>query len=100
MVFWTHQIGYVLYVIAWKTQYISCYSVGLIYWLEPPCCTTFSDTLGFNVSTLPRRSLVNILLFGKEGIPDEKNFQILNFVVDFIIKSKRLDLFGGEGGIS
>ena len=56
-----------------------------------------SDTLGFNVSTLPRRSLVNILLFGKEGIPDEKNFQILNFVVDFIIKSKRLDLFGGGG---
>ena len=59
-----------------------------------------SDTLGYNVATFPKSSLVNILLFGKEGIPDSKNLQILNFVIEYIIKSKRLDILGGEGGTS
>ena len=59
-----------------------------------------SDTLGYNVATFPKSSLVNILLFGKEGIPDSKNLQILNLVIEYIIKSKRLDILGGEGGTS
>ena len=59
-----------------------------------------SDTLGYNVSTFPKRILVNILLFGKEGIPDSKNLQILNLVIEYIIKSKRLDILWGEGGTS
>ena len=59
-----------------------------------------SDTLGYNVSSIPKSRMVNILLFGKEGIPDSKNYLILSFVVDYIIKSKRLDTLGEGGGIS
>ena len=57
-----------------------------------------SDTLGYNVSSIPKSRMVNILLFGKEGIPDSKNYLILSFVVDYIIKSKRLDTLGEGGG--
>jgi len=57
-----------------------------------------SNILHLDVSTLSRRSLVNILLFGRKDIPDSDNNLILNSVIDFIIKSKRLDIFWGEGG--
>ena len=57
-----------------------------------------SNILHLDVSTLSRRSLVNILLFGRKDIPDSDNNRILNSVIDFIIKSKRLDIFWGEGG--
>ena len=57
-----------------------------------------SDILEFEVSNIPRRSLVNILLFGKEDIPINKNLSILNLVIEFIISTKRLDYFGGGGG--
>ena len=57
-----------------------------------------SDTLGQNVSSIPRSRMVNILLYGKEGIPDSKNFLILTYVIDYIIKSKRLDILREEGG--
>ena len=60
-----------------------------------------SDILEFEVSNIPRRSLVNILLFGKEDIPINKNLSILNLVIEFIISTKRLDyFFWGGGGIT
>ena len=53
-----------------------------------------SDIIGRAVSTFPRRTLVNILLRGKEDIDEKKNYLILNCVVDYIIQSKRLDIYG------
>ena len=53
-----------------------------------------SDIIGRAVSTFPRRTLVNILLRGKEDIDEKKNNLILNCVVDYIIQSKRLDIYG------
>ena len=59
-----------------------------------------SNILGYEVSTLPRRMLVNLLLYGREDTTAEKNNLILNNVIEYIIKSKRLDILGeGEGGI-
>ena len=58
-----------------------------------------SNILELDVSSLPRRLMVNILLFGKEGIPDIKNNLILNHVIKYIVKSKRLDIYGEGGGV-
>ena len=51
-----------------------------------------SNILGYDVSTLPRRTLVNLLLYGREDTTAEKNNLILNNVIEYIIKSKRLDI--------
>ena len=53
-----------------------------------------SDIIGSAVSTFPRRTLVNILLRGKEDIDEKKKNLILNCVVEYIIQSKRLDIYG------
>ena len=59
-----------------------------------------SEILGYDVSTLPKRTLVNLLLYGREDITVSKNYLILNNVIEYIIQSKRLDIFRkGEGGI-
>ena len=59
-----------------------------------------SEILGYDVSTLPKRTLVNLLLYGREDITVSKNYLILNNVIEYIIQSKRLDIFGEvEGGI-
>ena len=47
--------------------------------------------LNRDVSTLPKRTVVSILLYGSEDITYEKNTKILNVVADFCIKSMRLD---------
>ena len=58
-----------------------------------------TNILGYEVSTLPRRTLVNLLLYGREDTTAEKNNLILNNVIEYIIKSKRLDILEeGEGG--
>ena len=51
-----------------------------------------SNILGYEMSTLPRRMLVNLLLYGREDTTAEKNNLILNNVIEYIIKSKRLDI--------
>ena len=59
-----------------------------------------TNILGYDVSTLPKRTLVNLLLYGREDITVSKNYLILNNVIEYIIQSKRLDIFGEvEGGI-
>ena len=50
-----------------------------------------SAILNRDVSTLPKRTVVSILLYGSEDITYEKNTKILNTVADFCIKSMRLD---------
>ena len=58
-----------------------------------------SDIVGFEVSTLPRRRMVDILLYGKEGITDQNNNLILTHVIEYIINTKRLDIYWEEGGV-
>ena len=43
-----------------------------------------SEIIQADVSTLPKRTMVSILLFGMEGMTLEENCCILNYVVDFI----------------
>ena len=50
-----------------------------------------SVIMDLDVSTLPKRTLVSILLYGKEGMTLENNFAILNLVTEYIEKSKRLE---------
>ena len=50
-----------------------------------------SDILCFDVSTLPKKRIVSILLYGKEDICDEKNSNILRASTFFIQCSKRFD---------
>ena len=47
--------------------------------------------LGFEISSLPRRKIVQIFLYGKEGIDINKNRSILEEVSSFIDNSKRFD---------
>ena len=58
-----------------------------------------SEILGYDVSTLPKRTLVNLLLYGREDITVRKNYLILNNVIEYIIQSKRLDIFGEVEGV-
>ena len=71
-----------------------------------PCSTlkkckmqNVSDIVGFEVSSLPRRRMVDILLYGKEGITDQNNNLILTHVIEYIINTKRLDIYWEEGGV-
>ena len=50
-----------------------------------------SSILKLDVSILPKRTLLSILLYGKEGTTLEDNYGILNLVTDYIKESKRLD---------
>ena len=50
-----------------------------------------SSILGFEVSSLPKKKIVEILLYGKEGISNEKNRIILEEVSSFIDCSKRFE---------
>ena len=50
-----------------------------------------SNILKVNISTLPQRQMVSILLYGREDMNLECNHNILNEVINFIIKTKRLD---------
>ena len=50
-----------------------------------------SSILGFEVSSLPKKKIVEILLYGKEGISNEKNRRILEEVSSFIDCSKRFE---------
>ena len=50
-----------------------------------------SEITGVNMSTLPRRTQVSILLYGRSDLSDEKNYQILKAVTDFTVGSKRFD---------
>ena len=50
-----------------------------------------SSILGFEISSLPRRNIVQIFLYGKEGIDNSKNRRILEEVSNFIDQSKRFD---------
>ena len=56
--------------------------------------TMFSDVqaiLNRDISTLPKRKVVSILLYGSEDTSYEKNTKIMNVVADFCSKSKLLD---------
>ena len=50
-----------------------------------------SSIMNMDVSTLPKRTLLSILLYGKEGMTVEQNHSILSSVAVYIEKSKRLD---------
>ena len=50
-----------------------------------------SQILNRDVSTIPRSRLSSILLHEKEDMTDVQNTKILNEVVKFIKKTKRLD---------
>ena len=51
----------------------------------------FQSQLNKDISTVPRSTLISILLFGSEDMDYKQNTKILNKVVKFIIKSKKLD---------
>jgi len=50
-----------------------------------------SEVVGENISALPKRTMVSILLFGRKDLDNNKRFSILNHVLEYIVKSKRLD---------
>ena len=50
-----------------------------------------SSIANVEMSTLPRKRVVSILLYGKEDLSKEKNLSILREVTNFITLSKRLD---------
>ena len=62
--------------------------------------------IGSNVSSIPKRRLVSILLYGMEDMPDSVNKLILEEVANFIFSSKRMEkpktvlvpVPGGVGG--
>ena len=47
-----------------------------------------SAIIGVNLSTLPRRTQIEILLFGRAGLSDEKNYQILKATTDYTVGSR------------
>ena len=47
--------------------------------------------MGETISDLPKRKMVSILLYGRKDLDNSKNISILNHVLDYIVKSKRLD---------
>ena len=51
-----------------------------------------STILGFNISSLPQRKIVDILLYGKADIDYVRNKCILEEVTHFIKNTKRLDI--------
>ena len=53
--------------------------------------SAISTILNKDLSTLPRRQMVSILLYGSEDMTYVQNSQILKEVTKFITKSKRLD---------
>jgi hypothetical protein len=50
-----------------------------------------SAIIGVNLSTLPRRKQIEILLFGRAGLTDDKNYQILKATTDYTVGSRRFD---------
>ena len=50
-----------------------------------------SDIICVDLSTLPQRRVVSILLYGMEDLDNVKNLNILTLVSNFIEKTKRLD---------
>ena len=50
-----------------------------------------SEIIGVDLSTLPKRTQISILLYGRVGLSDDKNLKILKAVTDFTVGSKRLD---------
>ena len=52
-----------------------------------------SAIVNIDISTLPQRKIVSILLYGKDDITCRENFLILNEVAMYFTKSKRLDTF-------
>ena len=50
-----------------------------------------SNIVNFNMSTIPKKRRLAILLYGIDDINREKNVLILDEVVKFIVQSKRLD---------
>jgi len=53
--------------------------------------SAITTILNKDLSTLPRRQMVSILLYGSEDMTYVQNSQILKEVTKFITKSKRLD---------
>ena len=47
--------------------------------------------INVQMSSLPKRRVLAILLYGKDDITDEKNLRIMKEVTKFITLSKRLD---------
>ena len=56
-----------------------------------------SEVVGENWSGLPRRTMASILLYGRKDLDNHANFKILNHVLEFIVKTKRLDTTPGVG---
>ena len=50
-----------------------------------------STILGFDILALPKRRIVNILLYGREDMSSDKNKSILEEVAKYIFLTKRLD---------
>ena len=50
-----------------------------------------SNILGYDILALPNKKIIKILLYGVEGLDDNKNTNILNEVTTFIAISKWLD---------
>ena len=50
-----------------------------------------SQIINVEISSLPRRRVNSILLYGKDDITNEKNLNLLKEVTKFIALIKRLD---------
>ena len=57
-----------------------------------------SEVVNFDMSNLLDKEVVHTFLFGRVDLNDQKKLLILNFVVDFIVKTKRLDTHREGGG--
>ena len=50
-----------------------------------------SNILGLDILTLPRRRIINVLLYGREDMSFEKNKSVLEEVAKYILLTKRFD---------
>ena len=50
-----------------------------------------SAIIGENLSTLPRSTQVEILLFGRADLTDDSNYHILKATTDYTVGSRRFD---------
>jgi hypothetical protein len=50
-----------------------------------------SEIIAVDIASLPRRTQISILLYGRRDLSDDKNYKILKAVTDFTVGSKRFD---------
>ena len=56
-----------------------------------------TEIIGVDISTLPKRTRMQVLLYGRDDLSNAKNYKILMAVTDFTVGSKRFDATEHQG---